>query len=196
MAGVAHRLPEHPIDGFSMAFAEVARATVGDQPCAIVGNLVLAGVSSAGNKDAAEVQVEAGLLLHLPGATDEAAAGTLDGDIAGGVFHAGGANTLPIRVGWQMRSYGTPEPKVALIRAEVHPLGRDRWALQFIRETGPSGLSREGTLFASAAKDTFAEVVRVVFCIPWRSPHRELWLPMPVESFDEALRSVVEAALS
>ena len=82
-----------------MTFAEVARATVDAAPRAIVGDLVLCAVSPAGNRDVAEVMIEAGLLLYLRGAMDEAVAGTLADDTAGGVFHRAGADLLPIRIG-------------------------------------------------------------------------------------------------
>ena len=55
-------------------------------------------------------------------------------------------------------------PDVATIHAEVHPVGRSQWALQFIREAGRT--RRGGSLFASRDPGLFAGVESVTLGVP------------------------------
>ena len=61
---------------------------------------------------------------------------------------------------------GGQAPDVATARAEVHPNGPDRWALQFIREEGQGRTRREGSLFANRDPAVFAGVASVTLGIP------------------------------
>lgn len=173
----------HPIDGVAMAFAEVARSTVGAAPRAITGDLVLCAVSPAGNREASEVLVEAGLYLHVPAACAGAEA-----------FHVGVGGQALVRVGWKMAG-GRTAPDVSAIQAEVMAFGPEWWALQFIRESGHGGASRQGTLLGGTATD-FGHVEGFTLGVGgWHGPPGELLLMFDRHGLATAPRAVREAAL-
>ena len=183
-AGVARRLPAHPIDGLAMVFCEVARARERDTYDALVADLVLTAVAAPGSRDRTEVQVEAGLLLSVPE------------DVTAAYFHQEGEH-LVIRAGWAMKD-GHDAPDVGFVNAVLHPVGRARWALQFMSEATRGGGKRGGTLFASRDPATFAGVEAVTLGVPWGSAHGELLLMYRFEApaLGHVAGRAVDAALT
>ena len=189
------RFPDHPIDGAALVFAEGRPAF--NPECPGIAKQVLAGVSLAGNTEPSEVHIEAGLSLHVQGATAQAAALDPHGDTARGVFQRGGAEMLPVRVGWRMVPGVLEAPDVAMVHAHIHPVGLDEWALQFMSDEARDGAKREGSMFASGDFGVpLATTESVTFGVPWMGPYREVWATTGAVHHDLARRAVVEAALS
>ena len=152
----------------------------------IHAGLCLAAVSFEGNRDTAEVQCEASVLLRIPDSWAVVQSGVLGGDSHGGLFHRAGGESLTGRTGWSARE----APDVTTIAADVHPHGRDAWAIQFLGEAGADGRKREGGLFASLSVPAFKAGETVTFGVPWLSAHHELTLTFPVEGLVEVNRAV------
>ena len=189
------RFRDHPIDGAALVLAEGRYAFNPERPGG--ARLVLAGVSLAGNTEPSEVHIEAGLSLHVRGATEQAAVLEPHGDTARGVFHRGGAELLPIRVGWWINPRGVEPPDVAKVHAHIHPVGLDAWALQFMSDEARDGSKRDGSMFASSAFGiTLDGADTVTFGLPWMGPYRELWATTGPGSLAIVRQAVVEAALS
>lgn len=178
------RLPVHPIDGVALMVGP--RAVPRGDYEGIYGNFVL--VAMLPWKDwcaGAAPQYEAGLLLRLP-----------DDNISG-LFFQGGEGLLTLRVEWSMEKLPFPmeacPPPLTTIRAEVHPLAQDEYALQFIGEEGTP--LRKGNSFAPPTGDPFAGVESVTFGVPWRSLHKEqeLVLSFPMAGVTPAVFRLCEA---
>ena len=97
-----------------------------------VGALAMSDV--AFSDDPAEVQVAAGVSMHVPGAWEALASGVL----LGALFPLPeGETALPVRVGWQVS--GTA-PNVRLMQGHVHVTGHDAFLVassaEFVGEFG------------------------------------------------------------
>ena len=150
-----------------------------------VGALAMGGV--AFSDDPAEVQVAAGVSMHVPGAWEALASGVLPGAL---FPLPEGETALPVRVGWQVS--GTA-PNVRLMQGHVHVTGHDAFLVQVLgdgeRKTG-------GSILASTSGEDFADGDTITLGVPWLSEHGELLLAFGVEHLRAAAQAVREAAVT
>ena len=176
----------HPIDRTArMVYAHGPhtsfRVRLGGLPA--VGGLVMGGV--AFSDDPNEVQVAAGVTMHVPGSWEAIAAGVLPG----GLFPKAGA-TLPVRVGWHVAGEA---PNVRLLQCHVHAIGHDAFLVQAL---GDGVRDEGGSVLASTTAPAFEAGDTMTLGVPWVSEHGELLLTFDVSHLRAAALAVVEAAVT
>ena len=176
----------HPIDGAArMVYAlgphTPFSARVGHHPGAAA--LVMGGV--AFGDDPNEVQIAAGVSMHVPGSWKAIAAGVLPG----GLFPKAGA-TLPVRVGWHVAGEA---PNVRLLQCHVHAIGHDAFLVQAL---GDGDRKTGGSILASTTAAAFADGDTITLGLPWVIEHGELLLTFDVSHLRAAALAVVEAAVT